>query len=114
MTPSRIRRKRIAIACAVAAVATAMTPWTAPHADAAPRLQVTTLASNLNIPWDVEAAPDGTALLTQRAGGFVAVRPDGRKISVAADLSRVFAVKESGVMGLALDPGFAQNRQKEG
>uniref|UniRef100_UPI003D934CEF PQQ-dependent sugar dehydrogenase n=1 Tax=Gordonia sp. B7-2 TaxID=3420932 RepID=UPI003D934CEF len=111
MTPSRIRRKRIAIACAVAAVATAMTPWTAPHADAAPRLQVTTLASNLNIPWDVEAAPDGTALLTQRAGGFVAVRPDGRKISVAADLSRVFAVKESGVMGLALDPGFAQNRR---
>ena len=33
-----------------------------------PRLTITTLASNLTIPWDLDFTPDGTMLFTERAG----------------------------------------------
>ncbi len=83
----------------------------APAAEAAPQLSVTTVASGLSIPWDVEVAPDGTALMTQRAGGFVAVRPGGAVVRPRADFSRLFVVKEAGLMGLAFDPGFTANHR---
>jgi len=82
-----------------------------PVAQAAPQLSVTTVASGLSIPWDVEVAPDGTALMTERSGGFVAVRPTGAVVRPRADFSRLFAVKEAGLMGLAFDDGFNTNRR---
>lgn len=80
-------------------------------ADAAPPLTVTTVAAGLNIPWDVVVAPDGTILTGERTGRFVAVRPGGARTTVRADVSRLFATKEAGLMGLALDPRFAQTRR---
>ncbi|MBD0862969.1 PQQ-dependent sugar dehydrogenase [Gordonia sp. zg691] len=82
-----------------------------PVANAAPPLQVTTLASGLSIPWGVVVAPDGTVLTGERSGRFVAVRPGGKRIDVRADLSRIFAENESGLMGLAIDPRFEQTRR---
>lgn len=88
-----------------------MTMVSTPIAHAEPQLSVSTVASGLSIPWDVEVAPDGTALMTERSGGFVAVRPGGGVVRPRADFSRLFAVKEAGLMGLAFDDGFSTNRR---
>lgn len=77
----------------------------------APALGVETLASGLSIPWEVVQAPDGTILTNERSGSFVAIRPNGARQQVKADLSSLFVAGEAGLMGMALDPGFAQNRR---
>lgn len=97
-----------ALVAVIAVIGVAVSPTVAP---AAGRLSVTTVVSGLTIPWAVEVAPDGTALLTVRAGGFVAVRPDGTIVRPRADFARLFAVKESGLMGLAVDRDFASTRR---
>jgi len=78
---------------------------------AVPALDVTVLADGLDHPWDVAQAPDGTLLVDERGGGFTAVRPDGGVQQVDADLDDLFAEGETGLMGLTLDPGFADNRR---
>ena len=84
-------------------------PTTAP--DEAPRLEVTVLAEGLDHPWDVAQAPDGTLLVDERGGGLTAVRDGGGQQEVAADFSDLFADGETGLMGLALSPGFADDRR---
>ncbi|WP_246078660.1 PQQ-dependent sugar dehydrogenase [Modestobacter excelsi] len=76
-----------------------------------PALDVQVLADGLDHPWDVAQAPDGTLLVDERGGGFTAVRPDGSVRSVDADLDDLFATGETGLMGLVLDPAFADNRR---
>ncbi|WP_233496149.1 sorbosone dehydrogenase family protein [Geodermatophilus sp. TF02-6] len=76
-----------------------------------PTLDVTVIADGLDHPWDVAQAPDGTLLLDERDGGLTAVLPDGTVQEVAADFADLFATGETGLMGLVLDPAFAQNRR---
>lgn len=78
---------------------------------AAPALDVTVVADGLDHAWDVVQAPEGTLLVDERSGGFTAVLPDGTRREVDADLTDLFADGETGLMGLALDPGFAGNRR---
>jgi aldose sugar dehydrogenase len=80
-------------------------------ASAPPTVEVTELLTGLNKPWDVAVAPDGTLLTGQRGGGFVARRPDGSVTRPTADLSDLYVSGETGLMGIALDPGFASNRR---
>ena len=77
----------------------------------APELEVAVLADGLDHPWDVVQAPDGTLLVSERAGNLTAVRSGGGQQEVAADLADLFADGETGFMGLALDPQFADNRR---
>ena len=76
-----------------------------------PRLTVTTLASNLNIPWDLDFTPDGTMLFTERAGKLSARLTDGTVQAVTAALGDVYAVGESGLMAIVVDPDFTTNRR---
>jgi glucose/arabinose dehydrogenase len=78
---------------------------------AAPGLDVAVVVEGLDHVWDVVQAPDGTLLVDERGGGFTAVLPDGSTREVTADLDDLFADGETGLMGLALDPGFAGNRR---
>ncbi|WP_209306426.1 PQQ-dependent sugar dehydrogenase [Blastococcus sp. CT_GayMR19] len=78
---------------------------------AAPALDVSVVVDGLDHVWDVVQAPDGTLLVDERAGGFTAVLPDGTVRAVEADFGDLFARGETGLMGLALDPGFAENRR---
>jgi glucose/arabinose dehydrogenase len=78
---------------------------------AAPDLEVTVLADGLDHPWDVVQAPDDTLLVSERPGNLTAVRSGGGQQEVAADLGNVFADGETGFMGLALDPEFAEDRR---
>ncbi len=84
-------------------------PTTAPVE--APSLQVDVLADGLDHPWDVVQAPDGTLLVDERGGGLTAVRSGGGSLEVAADFGDLFADGETGLMGLALDPGFSDSRR---
>ena len=87
------------------------TPEPDPASEPRPALDVAVVAEGLDHPWDVAQAPDGTLLLGERAGGFTAVLPDGTVRELDADLGDLFATGETGLMGLVLDPGFAQNRR---
>ncbi|MBY6367446.1 PQQ-dependent sugar dehydrogenase [Rhodococcoides corynebacterioides] len=80
-------------------------PGTAP-----PPVSVDVVAGGLDHPWDVVRAPDGTVLFTERAGSFTAVRPGSEPTPVSADLGDLFASSETGLMALALSPGFEQDR----
>src|SRR3954471_19866511 len=84
-------------------------PTVAPSA--APALDVAVVTDGLDHPWDVAQAPDGTLLFDERGGGLTAVLADGTVQAVAADFDDLFARGETGLMGLVLDPGFAQNRR---
>jgi aldose sugar dehydrogenase len=72
---------------------------------------VSTVVSGLTIPWDVAFAPDGTMVYDQRGGGLSARLADGRTVEISTDLSDLWASGETGLMGLAIDPSFAQNRK---
>ncbi|MGY1721695.1 PQQ-dependent sugar dehydrogenase [Blastococcus sp. SYSU DS0533] len=77
----------------------------------APSLRVEVVADGLDHPWDVAQAEDGTLLVDERGGDLTAVLPDGTVRKVQADFSDLFATGETGLMGLALDPAFAENRR---
>lgn len=82
-----------------------------PPSTGVPALEVAVVVDGLDHAWDVVQAPDGTLLVDERAGGFTAVLPDGTVREVAADFGDLFARGETGLMGLALDPAFEENRR---
>ena len=86
------------------------TPSAVPESPAAPRVTVTTLVDGLDHPWDVVQAPDGTLLTGERSGRFVVRRPDGRVEELRADLPDLYAVGETGLMGVALGHDFESSR----
>jgi glucose/arabinose dehydrogenase len=79
---------------------------------AAPRVS-RTLASNLAVPWGLAFLPNGNALVGERDSGDVHVvrRGGGRRRVGSLDVfSQLSRAGESGLLGLALHPGFARNR----
>ncbi len=76
-----------------------------------PNLQITTVMSGLSNPWDVVQAPDGTLLVTERAGRLRVRLGDGTVRTLAADFSDLFVASETGLLGLEIDPAFASNRR---
>ena len=98
-----VRRRALPAVLAVLALATlglgACTP---------PPLRVETALGGLDHPWDLGFTPDGTLLLTERPGPVSAVV--GGQKRVLADPPDVVAASEAGMMGLAIDPKFAENR----
>ena len=82
-----------------------------PPSTAVPALDVAVVVDGLDHVWDVVQAPDGTLLVDERGGGFTAVLPDGSVRAVEADLGDLLVRGETGLMGLALDPSFGENRR---
>jgi len=76
-----------------------------------PELVVDVLVEGLSNPWDLAQAPDGAIIFDQRGGGLSAYLPDGSVRRIEADFGDLFANGETGLMGLVLDPGFAENRR---
>lgn len=67
---------------------------------------VEVVAQNLEIPWDVALLPDGDLLVTERPGTLLRINEQTQEhISV----SGVHHIGEGGLLGIALDPDFAQN-----
>jgi glucose/arabinose dehydrogenase len=111
--PLRPTRTRIAVALLALVVLAAALAYAAPkllrrfyhHG-----LTLVTVAENLEVPWAMEFLPDGRLLVTERPGRMRIVAPDGRVGEPLAGLPRVYHAGEGGLMDVALDPRFAENR----
>jgi len=73
------------------------------------QLGVQVIATNLEIPWSLAFAPDGRLFFTERPGR-VRIYQNGQVLaSPALTLDDVHAEGESGALGIALHPDFANN-----
>ena len=72
------------------------------------RFRVETVLTGLEVPWSLNFAPDGRLFVTERPGRVRIVTLGGSS-ELALTLDGVFAQGEAGLLGLALDPEFAQN-----
>jgi glucose/arabinose dehydrogenase len=74
------------------------------------RFTVETVVSNLEVPWSMAFAPDGRLFVTERPGRVRIVDVASGRSDLALTLDDVFSQAEAGLLGLALDPDFAQTR----
>lgn len=70
------------------------------------RFRVETVLTGLEVPWSMNFAPDGRLFVTERPGRVRIVT--GGASELALTLDGVYAQGEAGLLGLALDPDFAQ------
>jgi glucose/arabinose dehydrogenase len=80
------------------------------YPSSAGELAVETVASGLENPWGLAFLPDGRILVTERPGRLRLVEADGKLSRPINGVPNVAARGQGGLLGIALDPGFAQNR----
>jgi glucose/arabinose dehydrogenase len=71
--------------------------------------KVTTVATGLEVPWEIGFLPDGRALITERPGRVRLLLPDGKLSPKSVAEVDVVADGEGGLLGLAVDPDFERN-----
>ena len=71
-------------------------------------ISVEAMVTGLETPWAVEFAPDGRIFITERAGRVRIVK-DGKLLNEPWISLEASEGGESGLLGLALDPGFEKN-----
>ena len=71
---------------------------------------VETLARNLQNPWGLAFLPDGRMLVTEKPGRLRIAEADGRLLEPVTGLPRIAARGQGGLLDVALDPDFLQNR----
>ena len=80
------------------------------HATGAASIRVETVASGLHHPWGLAFLPDGRMLVTERKGLLRVVTPDGEVSGAIYGVPEVEARGQGGLLDVALDPAFAENR----
>jgi glucose/arabinose dehydrogenase len=80
-----------------------------PSAIAAP-VRVETVASGLEHPWGLAFLPDGRILVTERPGRLRVVDRNGTLSAPVAGVPAVAARGQGGLLDVAIDPRFADNR----
>lgn len=78
---------------------------------AAPALRAVTVAEGIEMGWGFEFLPGGGLLVTERPGRIRRVAADGRIGAPIAGVPEVVYRGQGGLLDLALDSGFAKNRQ---
>jgi glucose/arabinose dehydrogenase len=71
--------------------------------------RVKTVATGLEIPWEIAFLPDGRALVSERPGHVRLLARNGRLRRTPVARIAVSARGEGGLLGLAIDPDFAAN-----
>jgi glucose/arabinose dehydrogenase len=77
-------------------------------ATAPDNLRVETVVRGLETPWAIDFAPDGRIFITERPGRIRVVK-NGQLLGEPWVTIDVTEVSEAGLLGLALDPNFADN-----
>src|SRR5688500_18283182 len=72
--------------------------------------QVHVLTDQLSRPWSIAELPDGRFLITQKSGTMRIVTTTGKLSEPIAGLPKVNAADQGGLLGLALDPAYQDNR----
>lgn len=75
-----------------------------------PAIQVETFVEGLSHPWAIAFLPEGGMLVTERSGNLRAVGEDGSLSEPISGLPEVDARDQGGLLDVALDPDFAENR----
>jgi glucose/arabinose dehydrogenase len=101
-----MRLPRLIAAALAAGAALGAVPGTAGAAG----LHVETVATGLEIPWQIAFLPDGRALVTERPGRVRLLTRRGRLLPRPVARVWVAMQGEGGLLGLAVDPAFASNR----
>ncbi len=76
----------------------------------------TVVLSGLSDPWDLAFAPDGAMLFTEKCRGLSVRTPDGTvrflfgTAGATLEAGDFFCQGQSGMLGVALDPAFDENR----
>lgn len=83
-------------------------PSTQEGSEGVPRLERRVVLEGLSHVWDVDFLPDGTPLFSERAGTISKIA-DGQKV-VLHNIGNVYVRGEGGLLGMTVDPNFAQNR----
>ena len=73
-------------------------------------VRVETVAKGLERPWALAFLPDGRILVTERPGRLRIVERDGRVSKPFDNVPQVLARGQGGLLDVALDPRFAENR----
>jgi glucose/arabinose dehydrogenase len=73
-------------------------------------IAVETVARGLNHPWGAAFLPDGRMLVTERIGRLRIMAKDGQVSPPLGGVPRVVSRGQGGLLDVALDPAFAQNR----
>src|SRR5690348_6058480 len=105
-------RLRLALACALTfgALPSALAQDTQRLRTDKVEVIVETLARNLQNPWGLAFLPDGRMLVTERPGRLRIVDASGSLSEPLQGVPRVAARGQGGLLDVALDPNFAQNR----
>jgi glucose/arabinose dehydrogenase len=78
------------------------------HSEAA-GFKVEVVADGLSYPWGMVFLPDGDILVTERPGTLRMIRAGALLPEAIAGLPATEEIGQGGLMGIALDPGFAEN-----
>ena len=73
-------------------------------------IQIRILTDDLNKPWGIATLPDGRLLITQKGGTMKIATPSGNLSPDITGLPPVNSQGQGGLLGLAIDPKFSQNR----
>ena len=73
-------------------------------------IRIATFAAGLDHPWGIAFLPDGAMLVTERPGRLRLVSPDGELSAPLAGVPEVDAGGQGGLLDVALDPDFSDNR----
>lgn len=74
------------------------------------QFRIETIASNLEVPWDMVFTPDGRILFTERPGRVRVIEQGKLRVQPLMTIPDVEATGESGLMAITLHPQFATNR----
>ncbi|WP_119459914.1 PQQ-dependent sugar dehydrogenase [Rhodospirillaceae bacterium SYSU D60014] len=73
-------------------------------------IRVQTFAKGLSHPWGLAFLPDGGMLVTERGGNLRIVSPEGELSDPLDGVPEVDARNQGGLLDVALDPNFEENR----
>ncbi|AWN41259.1 glucose dehydrogenase [Methylobacterium durans] len=82
----------------------------APKPAEAARVDVATVAKGLASPWAMEFLPDGRMIVTEKAGKIRIVSKDGKVGAAFANVPKVDARGQGGLLDIALSPNFKNDR----
>lgn len=114
----RLMKRRSMVTLVVPALGLLIAALSAPRAGAAAERVVSTQAGPVRVasvvgglehPWGLAFLPDGRMLVTERAGRLRVV-DDGALSAPVKGVPEVMASGQGGLLDVALDPGFAENR----
>lgn len=104
----------IALAASAALVAPATPPVGAADTTTSkvPAVSVSQQVTGLDVPWDVKVLPGSRLLIDERDNKRLIIATGGAKLVLAGfPAAKIWASGETGVLGMAVDPSFAQNRR---